>query len=113
MIPICENKFIPADPCEEGNPVFSILQTDAIVYGSDLAVFIRNELTDYQPCRVAPKEIPFWSKLSGDTPVMSGYEEEEELSESSSDPDSAAAKLSGGLMLGLGMSGNSKLEPPN
>lgn len=71
-----------------GNPVFSILQTDAIVYGSDLPTFIRNELTDYEPCHVAPKEIPFWSNLAGETPVIEGYSDDD--SESSDDEDESS-----------------------
>ena len=73
-----------------GNPVFSILQTDAIVYGSDLPTFIRNELTDYEPCHVAPKEIPFWSNLAGETPVIEGYSDDDD-SESSDEDGSAPA----------------------
>jgi hypothetical protein len=36
LIPVFEHRFLLAEPCEAGNPVFSIMQSDIIVYGADL-----------------------------------------------------------------------------
>ena len=88
MKKVCSSLFNSPLSSVSGNPVFSILQTDAIVYGSDLPTFIRNELTDYEPCHVAPKEIPFWSNLAGETPVIEGYSDDD--SESVDDEDESA-----------------------
>src|SRR5581483_11790725 len=37
LIRIFAHRFMPATPCEAGNPVYSTVQTDTIYYGYDLA----------------------------------------------------------------------------
>ena len=39
LVPIAGHRFIPEAPHEEGNPVFSVHQTDIIYYGRDLAEY--------------------------------------------------------------------------
>jgi len=38
LLPICGHRFLPAEPSQSGNPVFSITQTDIIHYGNDLEI---------------------------------------------------------------------------
>jgi hypothetical protein len=43
LIPIYGHRGIPNEPLEAGNPVFSVWQTDIILYGNDLANYLRHE----------------------------------------------------------------------
>ena len=43
LLPIYGHRFLAAEPCTPGNPVFSIKQTDIIYYGSNLAHYLINE----------------------------------------------------------------------
>jgi len=49
LLPIHGHRFLAAEPCESGNPVFSIVQTDIIYYGADLAHYLIEEFlqSDY------------------------------------------------------------------
>ena len=63
-IPIFEHRFIPAEPCIAGNPVFSIVQTDIIVYGSDLLTYLRHEFeSGFKDLESGPHRIRTWSDL--------------------------------------------------
>ena len=76
LIPICSHRYLPADPPLVGNPVFSVYQTDIIIYGRNLWDYFRHEfdmeawlranqeegLTD-QAFHALLREIPFWTKL--------------------------------------------------
>jgi hypothetical protein len=62
LIPVCSHRFLPAEPAEAGNPVFSVVQTDVVVYGSDLGDYFRAEfrrirLPDWPPAE--PRRIRF------------------------------------------------------
>jgi hypothetical protein len=46
LLPIFAHRFLPAEPCCGGNPVFSIKQTDIIYYGANLAHYLFNEFVD-------------------------------------------------------------------
>jgi hypothetical protein len=47
LIPIYLHRAIPNEPLEQGNPVFSVWQaTDMIVYGVNLADYVRHEFSD-------------------------------------------------------------------
>jgi hypothetical protein len=48
LLPIYGHRFLAAEPCRSGNPVFSIVQTDIIYYGSDLGNYLMNEFI-YEP----------------------------------------------------------------
>ena len=65
LIPIYAHRFIPNEPNEIGNPVFSIKEMDIIYYGYDLATYFANEfyfkLNDSFPVIDEPKRIEFWS----------------------------------------------------
>lgn len=43
LLPVFGHRFLPADPCSAGNPIFSIWQTDIVYYGADLADYLTNE----------------------------------------------------------------------
>jgi len=71
LIPIFGHRYIPEEPSEVGNPVFSVIQTDIIYYGYDLTGYLLNELNhtylsvdfpDLLPDYVAksPRSIRFW-----------------------------------------------------
>lgn len=62
LIPLIGHRYIPDDPHESGNPVFSVMQADVIYYGANLAEYFANEFGGtYQ---VGPvRRIPFWSEI--------------------------------------------------
>ena len=65
LIPLSSHRFLPAFPCEPGNPVFSMHGSDTIVYGATLDDYFRREF-DRQtkgPLPRAVRSIPFWSEL--------------------------------------------------
>jgi hypothetical protein len=70
LVPIFSHRFIPADPSEAGNPVFSVYQTDVTYYGSDLSTYLEREFaggrlhSDETPR--PHRRIPFWSDLAED-----------------------------------------------
>lgn len=69
MIPLHSHRYIPAEPNEDGNPVFSIYQTDIIYYGVNLAEYFDVEFalnegtTIYTGPHEKPKQIRFWSDM--------------------------------------------------
>lgn len=67
LIPIYSHRYIPCQPHEEGNPVFSVYQMDIIYYGYDLTNYFANEFglaltDDFELPDKPQKEIEFWSK---------------------------------------------------
>jgi hypothetical protein len=68
LIPICGHRYIPAEPSEPGNPVYSVHQTDIIYYGAHLMEYFQNEFgyyfgrTGYQISENV-RPIRFWSRL--------------------------------------------------
>lgn len=65
LIPLFGHRFIPETPNESGNPVFSVYQSDVVVYGRDLEDYVRNEFIS-GPGRMSAgpvKTIPFWSEM--------------------------------------------------
>ena len=68
LIPICGFRFIPEQPHEVGNPVFSVYQGHVLCYGADLVTYLERELRcaiNGRPSKETPKQIPFWSRLAG------------------------------------------------
>ncbi|MFT3705540.1 MAG: hypothetical protein QM802_24435 [Agriterribacter sp.] len=66
MVPIYSHRYIPSDPDNSGNPIFSIHQTDIIYYGFDLATYFSHEfyfeLNDSFRIIDRPiRQIKFWS----------------------------------------------------
>lgn len=66
LIPIFGHRYLPAAPCEAGNPVFSVYQTDIIYYGFDLTSYWAHEFEIPNPFPVpqAPREIEFWTEIA-------------------------------------------------
>jgi len=67
LIPIYGHRYLPAEPCESGNPVFSVYQTDVIYYGANLRDYILTEFGDLsweQAVAKVSKRIPFWADLA-------------------------------------------------
>ena len=71
LIPIYSHRYIPDRPCERGNPVLSVYQTDIIFYGRDLSDYFENEFSRTSQERELAlqfkhnqvKRIEFWSDI--------------------------------------------------
>jgi hypothetical protein len=66
LIPLIGHRYIPAEPHEPGNPVFSVMQSDVIYYGTDLDDYFRNEFATHRSLRQPLSDfkfIAFWSDL--------------------------------------------------
>ena len=68
LIPIYSHRYIPDSPNETGNPIFSVYQTDIIVYGSTLESYLKNEFGNFASREnlsslLGEKRIDFWSHL--------------------------------------------------
>jgi len=64
LIPLVSHRYLPSEPHEAGNPVFSVYQSDVIYYGADLKDYFQREFVE--PDRPLPphvKHIRFWSDL--------------------------------------------------
>ncbi len=46
LIPIYEHRYLLAEPCAAGNPVFSVYQSDIVVYGANLRDYLLVEFAD-------------------------------------------------------------------
>jgi hypothetical protein len=62
LIPIFIHRMMPDEPCTEGNPVFSVHQTDIIYYGFDLADYLCHEfgLEGRESWPTEIRQIRFW-----------------------------------------------------
>lgn len=49
LIPICSHRYIPEEPHDAGNPVFSVMQSDVIYYGADLANYSKGSSSLRRP----------------------------------------------------------------
>lgn len=64
LIPLYSHRYLPSQPHEAGNPVFSVYQSDVIYYGADLDDYFKREFGDpRRPLPATIKRIPFWSDL--------------------------------------------------
>ena len=43
LVPLCGHRYMPTEPHERDNPVFSVYQTDIIYYGANLWEYLSNE----------------------------------------------------------------------
>ncbi len=70
LLPISGHQFLAAEPCRPGNPVFSIVQTDIIYYGADLAHYLVHEFIGHDYVLHAQaqqiRKIRIWSYLADD-----------------------------------------------
>ncbi|MBW8841693.1 MAG: hypothetical protein JF608_07780 [Sphingomonadales bacterium] len=66
LIPLIGHRYLPTEPSEAGNPVFSIQQTDIIYYGANLDHYFQNEFDRWSVLDdSAYRHIAFWSDLAG------------------------------------------------
>lgn len=79
MIPVIGHRYLLAEPCQSGNPVFSIYQSDIIPYGRDLRAYFLREFAhllgigqdrwreeseaDTQRREETYEAIPFWGEI--------------------------------------------------
>ena len=63
LIPIMAHRAIPNDPLAAGNPVFSVWQTDIILYGANLTEYLANEFGRRYEISPDSRTIRFWSHL--------------------------------------------------
>jgi|SRR6478609_10210085 len=62
LIPLIGHRYIPEEPHQAGNPIFSVMQADVIYYGADLAEYFANEFDGTWKIG-RTRYIPFWSDL--------------------------------------------------
>lgn len=67
LIPLIAHRYIPEEPHQAGNPVFSVMQSDVVYYGADLADYFEREFHPApwpgKPVKDDVRFIPFWSEL--------------------------------------------------
>jgi hypothetical protein len=67
LIPLYAHRYLPEQPFERGNPVFSVMQSDVVYYGTSVDDWLVREehgtrdMPTIDP-DTPPKEIPFWSQ---------------------------------------------------
>jgi len=74
LIPIYRHRYIPAGPPDAGNPVFSVYQSDIIVYGTDLWDYLMVEFgprdaeknSRRKQAEAPVRKIRFWSDWAED-----------------------------------------------
>jgi hypothetical protein len=71
LIPVFTHRFLPAEPVGEGNPVFSVVQSDVLRYGDDLEDYFQKEfeVPRSSPQPFQAKRVPFWSDLAGESRI--------------------------------------------
>lgn len=65
LIPLLGHRYLPEEPHEQGNPVFSVYCADTIYYGANLTDYFEREFLgfNHRPWSEPTKRIPFWSEL--------------------------------------------------
>lgn len=67
LIPIYGRRYIADEPSEAGNPVFSVHQSDIVLYADNLYDFLERDFRgreNPQPSAGEPRKIRFWSELA-------------------------------------------------
>jgi hypothetical protein len=67
LVPVYGHRYLPSEPHESGNPVFSVWQMDVIMYGANLDDYIHRESNPQskgwpQPGDTNVKRIRFWTR---------------------------------------------------
>jgi hypothetical protein len=75
LFPLFGHRFLAIEPCLDDNPVFSIVQTDIICYGANLAHYLLLEFgpsRDYEHHTTAqnPRHIELWSDFADDRDLI-------------------------------------------
>ena len=74
LIPIYSHRYIPEQPREIENPIFSVHQMDIIYYGSNLETYFANEFGytktgQFELSEYPNKKIDFWSIIAEDEEI--------------------------------------------
>ena len=65
LVPVYSHRYLPAGRGSFGLPVLSVMQTDVVVYGTDLADYIDNEFgPDGYRSPTTGAIVEFWSNLN-------------------------------------------------
>ncbi|WP_428682045.1 hypothetical protein [Reyranella sp.] len=68
LLPLFGHRFLAAEPYRSGNPIFSIMQTDIVCYGANLAHYLVNEFVSSDQQRYvsshATQKIEIWSDFA-------------------------------------------------
>ncbi len=78
LIPIFVHRYIPETPSKEGNPIFSVWQTDIIYYGLNLEHYFSHEFhyadsKDYKLTQYPQRKIEFWSDIAENRKLVNKY----------------------------------------
>jgi hypothetical protein len=65
LVPVYSHRYIPCEPLRAGNPIFSVYQTDVIIYGVDLASYFEHEFNAGNGLTIndVGRPIRFWTEL--------------------------------------------------
>ncbi|WP_345287703.1 hypothetical protein [Streptomyces gulbargensis] len=61
LVPVYGHRYLPGTAGEHGHPVLSVHQTDIILYGNDLADYVRYEFAGRSSGLSARSTVDFWS----------------------------------------------------
>lgn len=61
LIPVYGHRYLPEDPCEAGNPVFSVHQMDIIYFGQNLWDYFEQEFGRHEPDWYVGKRYADWT----------------------------------------------------
>ena len=64
LVPVHSHRYLPAGRGTSGHPVLSVMQTDILGYGADLAAYIRHEFGG-EPLKPGRPTVTFWRDLVG------------------------------------------------
>lgn len=74
LIPLYGHRYLPSEPNEAGNPVFSVMQADTIYYGANLHDYLDREFgsepNPTHPIQGEIRRIRFWSDLVDRNPLF-------------------------------------------
>ncbi len=62
LVPVHSHRYLPAGRGTSGHPVLSVMQTDIIGYGANLAAYLRHEFGG-EPLQAARPTVAFWRDL--------------------------------------------------
>lgn len=67
LVPVWAHRYLPTEPSEAGNPVLSVMQSDIVVYGADLADYLAREFGLVRHSETSgttrPASLPFWGQF--------------------------------------------------
>ncbi|MFF5970541.1 hypothetical protein ACFY7C_03340 [Streptomyces sp. NPDC012769] len=70
LVPVFGHRCLPGTASEWGHPVLSVHQTDIILYGNDLADYVRREFTGRSSSLFGRATVGFWSYFVGGGPSI-------------------------------------------